>query len=85
MLLTKIYLDMVAHLARAIEYTGCIFAEGVRPPPVSVLDISEFDHQSHDYIHVQTKILRRGMTLLILSIKGLNSITAVLLQGYLWH
>ena len=54
---------------------------------VKVLDcrivVSEFKLQSRYYVHFWTNTLGKGMNLFILP--GLNSITAVLLEGWLWH
>ena len=49
------------------------------------LKVSEFELQSHYYIHFQMNILGKGMNPLSLHNYGLNDITAILLQGWLWH
>ena len=49
------------------------------------LNVKEFVLQSHSYIHFQTNTLGKGMNPLYPSSYGLNSITAVLLQGWLCH
>ena len=36
--------QIFAQLAEAVKYTDCIIAEGVRPPPVSVLDMTLNSH-----------------------------------------
>ena len=45
------------------------------------LKVSKFKLQSCYYIHFWTSTIGKGMTLLIPLAIGLNSITAVLLQG----
>ena len=47
--------------------------------------VSDFEFQSRYYVHFQTNTLGKGRNLLILPAYGLNNITAVYLEGCLWH
>ena len=58
-------------------------------PVDKVLDcgiaLSEFKHQSRNYVHSRTNTLAKGMNALILPAMVLNRTSAVLLEGWFWH
>ena len=84
----KIYECMYTPIKSIKTICFCFF-EGV-PCGVMVkamdcrIVISEFELQLYYCIHFWTNTLGKGMNLLILHY-GLNSATAVLLKGWLWH
>ena len=47
--------------------------------------VREFELQSRYNVHFRINTLGKGMNLLNLPCTELNSITAVLLQGWFWH
>ena len=51
----------------------------------SDLKVSKFEPQLRYYVHFRTNTLWKYMELLIHLRSGLNIITAVLLQGWIWH
>ena len=48
-------------------------------------EVSKLELLLDYYIHFQTNTLRKGMNSLIPPSYGLNSITAILLQEWLWY
>ena len=49
------------------------------------LKVSKFELQSFYYVHFQVNTLGKGMKPFILSLYGVNNISAVPLQVWLWH
>ena len=49
------------------------------------LEVSEFKLQTQYYVHLQTNTLGKGIEPPYPLRNGLRSITAVLLEGWLWH
>ena len=47
--------------------------------------VSEFKCQSHYYVHFQMNTFGKGIETPYSLSFGLNSITAILLQGWIWH
>ena len=65
------------------------FVECPRGVMVKAIDcriiVSEFEFQSCYYVHFRTNTLGKGINPPYPPIYGLNSIPAVLLEGWLWH
>ena len=77
LLLNKLWMFLIVHsfVKWKIVITKFLYCDVV---------VSKFELQSRYYVHFWTTALEKGMNLFILPY-GDNSVTAVLLQGWLWH